>query len=103
MSRQILAFSLALISIFGMVSADTKTAASAVTPSPNEDTGNSGTVESPVGSAGLDSGWGAAVAAGAMSGAATGQPPSSNSATTITVSSAFVGTAAITIAGYFVF
>ncbi|KAL4269556.1 hypothetical protein GQ457_HM000510 [Hibiscus cannabinus] len=100
MSRQILAFSLALISIFGMVSA-ASAAVVAVTPSSNEETGNSGTVESPVGSAGSGSSWGEAVAAGAMSGAATGQPPRSNSATTNTVSSAFIGTAAI--AGYFVF
>ncbi|KAK8526128.1 hypothetical protein V6N13_017190 [Hibiscus sabdariffa] len=114
MSRQIMAFALALIVIFGMVSADTKAVAGSTvggaTPGPFEDTveaagaptsGNSGTIESPVGSAGLGSGWGAAAAAGAMNGAATGQPPSSNGATTVTVSPTFVG-AAVT-ACYFVF
>ncbi|KAL4363852.1 hypothetical protein GQ457_04G010330 [Hibiscus cannabinus] len=92
-----MAFALALIVIFGMVSADTKAVEAAGAPT----SGNSGTVESPVGSAGLGSGWGAAAAAGAMNGAATGQPPSSNSATTVTVSPTFVG-AAVT-ACYFVF
>ncbi|KAK8529130.1 hypothetical protein V6N13_102061 [Hibiscus sabdariffa] len=118
MSRQIMAFALALILIFGMLSADNKAVASstvgAATPGPIEDVvevagaptiGNSGTIESPVGSAGLGSGWGAAAAAaaaaGAMNAAATDQPPSSNGATTVTVSPTFVG-AAVT-ACYYVF
>ncbi|KAK8659527.1 hypothetical protein V6N13_029727 [Hibiscus sabdariffa] len=115
MSHQILTFVLALIAILGMVSAKTKAVASptfvAATPGPIEDIvksagapaiGNSGTVESPAGSAALGSNRGAAAAAaGAMNAAAPGQPPSSDGATTIMVSPAFTGAAAI--AGYFLF
>ncbi|GMI99761.1 hypothetical protein HRI_003645400 [Hibiscus trionum] len=98
MSNQILVLALVSIALFVMVSADTKAVAEAPAPvnavgkaAGAPSTGNGGTVESPVGSAG--SGVGVA--------AATGQPPNSNGATTVGVSSAIAGAAAI--AGYFVF
>ncbi|KAG8475492.1 hypothetical protein CXB51_032344 [Gossypium anomalum] len=104
MARQILALTLVLIALFVMVSADIKTAATTVvaaTPDSNGDIGHIGKVAGAPSSVGTVEGPVGSAVAGAISGVATGQPPSSAGATMVGVTAAVTGAAPV--AGYFVF
>lgn len=104
MARQILALTLVLIALFVMVSADIKTAATTVvaaTPDSNSGIGNIGKVAGAPSDGGAVEGPLGSAVAGAVSGVAAVQPPSSDGATMVGVTAAVTGAAAV--AGYFVF